>query len=167
MNTQDSFNDLNNDSIDIVKELRYYLFFWPWFLLSVLVFALGAYLYLRYADDIFQTSATLQVKDSSADPSSFLTQGTGAMFNFDKVEIDNYIAQISSKPNLSEVVNRLDLQTQVFSVSRVKQILRFGEYIPFQIVFKNENTFLEGIELRLESSKARIQYGAAPFQILC
>ena len=56
MNTQDSFINQNNDSIDIVKELRYYLFFWPWFLLSVLVFDLGAYLYLRYADDIFQTS---------------------------------------------------------------------------------------------------------------
>ena len=160
MNTQESFTDQNNDSIDIVKELRYYLFFWPLFLLSVLVFALVAYLYLRYADDIFQTSATLQVKDSSADPTSFLTEGAGAMFDLGKVKLDNYVAQISSKPNLSEVVDRLDLQTQVFSDSRVKQILRFGEYIPFQIVFKNENTFLEGIELRLESSKARIQYGA-------
>jgi uncharacterized protein involved in exopolysaccharide biosynthesis len=120
MNTQDSFTDQNNDSIDIVKELRYYLFFWPWFSLSVLVFALGAYFYLRYADDIYQTSATLQVKDSSADPTSFLTEGTGAMFDLGKVKIDNYTAQISSKPNLSELVDRLDLQTQVFGLGRVK-----------------------------------------------
>ena len=121
MNTQDSFTDQNGDSIDIVKELRYYLFFWPWFSLSVLVFALGAYLYLRYADDIYQTSATLQVRDSSADPTSFLTEGTGTMFDLGKVKLDNYIAQISSKPNLSEVVDRLDLQTQVFGLGRVKQ----------------------------------------------
>ena len=84
MNTQDSFSDQNNDSIDIVKELLYYLFFWPWFVLSVLVFVFGAYFYLRYADTIYQTSATLQVKDSSADPSSFLTQSTGAMFPYER-----------------------------------------------------------------------------------
>ena len=54
MNTQDSFPDQNNDSTDIVKELRYYLFFWPWFLLSVLVFVFGAYFYLRYADTIIK-----------------------------------------------------------------------------------------------------------------
>lgn len=162
MNTQDSFTDQNNDSIDIVKELRYYLFFWPWFLLSVLVFALGAYLYLRYADTIYQTSATLQVRDSSADPTSFLMEGAGAMFNFDKVKIDNYIAQINSKPNLSELVDRLDLQTQVFGLGRVKQSLLFGADIPFQIVFKNENTYKEdeGIEINLSPSKATIQYGA-------
>ena len=161
MNTQDSFTDQNNDSIDIFKELRYYLFFWPWFSLSVLVFSLGAYLYLRYADTIYQTSATLQVKDSSADPTSFLTEGTGAMFDLGKVKLDNYIAQISSKPNISEVVDRLDLQTQVFGLGRVKQSLEFGADIPFQIVFKNENTYEEdeGIELNLSPSKATIQYG--------
>ena len=159
MNTQDSFNDQNNDSIDIVKELRYYLFFWPWFSLSVLVFALGAYLYLRYADTIYQTSATLQVKDSSADPTSFLTEGTGAMFDLGKVKLDNYIAQISSKPNLSELVDRLDLQTQVFGLGRVKNSLQFGAEIPFQIVFKNENTYTEGIKLSIAPSKANVEIG--------
>ena len=38
-----------NDSVDIVKEIRYYLFFWPWFLLSLILFTTGTYLYLRYA----------------------------------------------------------------------------------------------------------------------
>jgi uncharacterized protein involved in exopolysaccharide biosynthesis len=63
-----------NDYVDIVKEIRYYLFFWPWFLLSLILFTTGTYIYLRYADTVYQTSATLQVKDSSSDPSSFLIQ---------------------------------------------------------------------------------------------
>ena len=136
MNTPENFLNQDNDSFDIVKEIRYYLFFWPWFLVTVLMFGFGAYFYLRYADTVYQTSATLQVKDASSDPSSFLTQGAGAMFDFGKVKIDNFITQISSKSNFSEVADRLDLQTQVYAVGRVSQRPVFGDDIPFQIVFK-------------------------------
>ena len=40
-------NSLNQEeeSIDIKKEISYYLFFWPWFLLTI-VFALDRFLYL-------------------------------------------------------------------------------------------------------------------------
>jgi uncharacterized protein involved in exopolysaccharide biosynthesis len=76
MNTADNFINQDNDTVDIVKEVRYYLFFWPWFLASVVLFSLGTYVYLRYANTIYQTNATLQVKDASSDPSSFLTEGS-------------------------------------------------------------------------------------------
>ena len=101
----------------------------------------GAYFYLRYADTVYQTSAILQVKDASSDPSSFLTKGAGAMFDFGNVKIDNFIVQINSKPNLTEVINRLDLQVQVNSVGRIKQDLEFVDDIPFQIVFKTEKKY--------------------------
>lgn len=158
MNTPENFLNQDNDSIDIVKEIRYYLFFWPWFLVTVLIFGFGAYFHLRYADTIYQTSATLQVKDASSDPSSFLTEGTGAMFDFGKVKIDNFITQISSKSNFSEVVDRLDLQTQVSLVGRIKQKLLFGDEIPFKIVFKTQQTHQE-IRLVLEPSKGVLELG--------
>ena len=158
MNTPENFLNQDNDSIDIVKEIRYYLFFWPWFLVTVLMFGFGAYFYLRYADTVYQTSATLQVKDASSDPSSFLMEGTGAMFDFGRVKIDNFITQISSKSNFSEAIDRLDLQTQVYSVGRIKQQLQFGDDIPFQIVFKTQQTY-EGIRLILEPSKGFLELG--------
>ena len=159
MNTPENFLNQDNDSIDIVKEIRYYLFFWPWFLVTVLMFGFGAYFYLRYADTVYQTSATLQVKDASSDPSSFLTQGAGAMFDFGKVKIDNFITQISSKSNFSEVADRLDLQTQVYAIGRVRQSLVFWDDIPFQIVFKTQQTYEEGIRLVLEPSKGILELG--------
>jgi len=158
MNTPENFLNQDNDSFDIVKEIRYYLFFWPWFLVTVLMFGFGAYFYLRYADTVYQTSATLQVKDASSDPSSFLTQGAGAMFDFGKVKIDNFITQISSKSNFSEVADRLDLQTQVYAVGRVSQRPVFGDDIPFQIVFKTQQTY-KGIRLVLEPSKGVLELG--------
>ena len=145
------------EQLDIVKEARYYLFFWPWFLTSVIISVTVIFLYLRYADTIYQTAATLQVKDASSDPSSFLTEGGVSMFNFNRVKIDNYIAQIGSKPNLSDVDSILDLRTQVYEVGRVKKSLVFGDEIPFKIVFKSDRNFYE-IELILEPSKGFIQF---------
>ena len=158
MNTPENFLNKENDSFDIVKEIRYYTFFWPWFLVTVLMSGIGAYFYLRYADTVYQTSAILQVKDASSDPSSFLTEGAGAMFDFGKVKIDNYIVQINSKPNLLEVVDNLDLQTQVYAVGRVRQSLLFSDDIPFQIVFKTEQTYKQ-IRLVLNPSEGILQLG--------
>ena len=146
-----------NDYVDIVKEIRYYLFFWPWFLLSLILFTTGTYIYLRYADTVYQTSATLQVKDSSSDPSSFLTEGAGAMFNLDRVKIDNYIAQINAKQNLSSVIETLDLRTNVYSVGRIKESIAFGDDIPFGISFKTDAVFNE-IRLDLSSGIGTLEF---------
>lgn len=158
MNTANNFINQDEDTFDIVNEVRYYLFFWPWFLASVVLFSLGTYIYLRYANTVYQTNATIQVKDASSDPSSFLTKGAGAMFNFNRVKIDNYIAQIGSKPNLTAVTDRLDLRTQVYDVGRVKQSLAFGDEIPFNIVFKTDQDYYQ-IRLVLEPTEGAIQIG--------
>ena len=85
MNTTDNFFD-EQDSDDILNEIRYYIFFWPWFIVSVLFFALGSFIYLRYADTIYKTNATLQVKDAASDPSSFLTENSSPMFSFGRIK---------------------------------------------------------------------------------
>ena len=163
MNTPDNFFDDEKDAIDIIKEINYYVFFWPWFLVSVLLFSVLSFLYLRYANTIYQTSATVQVKDASSDPSSFLTESASPMFNLGKTKIDNYIAQISSNPNLAKVSDRLDLQTLVYTVGRVKENIIFGKEIPFQITFKTEQTYSEEeeapIRLFLEPTQGIIEIG--------
>ena len=158
MNAPDNFLDQEKDAIDIFKEINYYVFFWPWFLISMLLCSFGSYVYLRYAETVYQTNATLQVKDASSDPSSFLTEGAGAMFNFNRVKIDNYIAQINSNPNLTKVIERLDLQTKVYGVGRVKETLFFADEIPFQIVYKS-NKINSQISLFLEPTQGIIEIG--------
>ena len=83
MNSTDDFI-YDEDSFDILKEIRYYVFFWPWFVLSLLFLFFGSYSYLRYSDMIYKTEATLQVKDAYSDPSSFLTETVTPMFNLGK-----------------------------------------------------------------------------------
>jgi tyrosine-protein kinase Etk/Wzc len=54
MNTPENFLNKGEESSDIVKEIRYYMFFWPWFLVTVIIFGFGAYFHLRYASTIYK-----------------------------------------------------------------------------------------------------------------
>mgnify|MGYP001412110209 FL=1 len=146
-----------NDSVDVVKEARYYLFFWPWFLLSIVLFILSTYFYLRYSQTIYQTTAVLQVKDASSDPASFLTASKSPMFNFNSVKLDNFIAQIKAKQNLSSVVENLDLQTSVFRVGRIMESIAYGDEIPFSIIFKSTSVFNK-IGLELSPNNGTIEF---------
>ena len=120
--------------IDIKKELSYYFFFWPWFVFTFLIMLFAAFLYLRYSNTVFESTAQIQIK-TDADPASFLMTDLDP-FNMDKVVVENDIAVITSQHILSQVVERLDLQTSVYIKGRIKNRLEFKKNLPFQIQFE-------------------------------
>ena len=127
---QDNFKNQSylqeEDAIDIKKEARYYLFFWPYFIVAILIAVVAAFLYLKTADRIYTSSAQLQIKKAAEDASSFLTGGM-EFFSFDQVNVENDIAVLTSRHILSQVVERLDLQNQIYTVGRVNSVLRFND----------------------------------------
>lgn len=155
--SQENIISNEDESINIIKEIKYYLFFWPWFLLSFIVFITASLIYLRYADITYLSKATLQVKDVSSDPSSFLSQSSGSMFNFNRTKIDNYIAQIKANQNIRDVVETLDLQTTIYNVGRIKNSVAFGSEIPFDIEFKTDEYFKD-IKLNLKPISSTIEF---------
>lgn len=129
-------NNSNNDTIDIRKEFSYYIFFWPWFVASVLLSIACAYLYLLFSNDIYQTKAAVQIKDDSDDPSSILTEGLGAnLFKSNKASLYNEIAILNSNRIKTAVIKNLDLQTAVYEQVNFKNLLLWGNDIPFDIKF--------------------------------
>ncbi len=144
-------------SLNIFDEIQYYLFFWPWFLLSFIIILSTAYVYLRYTKTTFLTTSTLQVKDSSSDPSSFLSQRSGAMFNLNRTKIDNYIAQLKAHKNVQNVIKDLDLRTTIYNVGRIKKSIVFGSEIPFKIEFKNDESFNQ-ILLNLKPNNSTLEF---------
>ena len=136
---QENFIEVN-DSIDLMAEIRYYLFFWPWYLACILLMLLGSFLYLRYSQTFYATTATLQVKDPQSDPSDFITQGNAAMFDFNQVKIDNYIGRTKKNTNLQKVVMDLDLTSSVYKKGRIKDVLLYANEIPFDLKFKSDIT---------------------------
>ena len=155
---EDLINNTNfqeENAIDIKKEISYYLFFWPWFIGFIAASLIGAFLYLRYADRVYETTAQLQIKKGDSDASSFLTGGVEGLLSFDKVNVENDIAVINSQHILTEVVKRVNLQTSIYSVGKIKTSLQFNGSTPLTIKFKKP--FKEkGFEIEIANNRMLI-----------
>ena len=134
------FSLQEEESMDIKKEVGYYLFFWPYFIAAITIAIVSAFLYLKTADRIYTSSAQLQIKKGTEDASSFLTGGM-EFFGFDQVNVENDIAVLTSQHILSQVVTRLDLQTNIYTVGRVNASLRFNDDYTKFITIKAPNTY--------------------------
>lgn len=160
-------NDLNNNKLqeedrsilDIKKEISYYLFFWPWFLLAILVSLTATYFNLRYEDRVYQTTGQIQIKKKNSDASSFLTAGADGFFNLDKVNVQNDIDIMTSQHILSQVVERLNLQTKIYTygkiVGSINSKLQFNNQLPLIIEFKRNPNRLE-LEFEIEDGKLTV-----------
>ena len=79
--------------VNIKEEFYKYLSYWKWIVLSTVILLSACYFYLRYASDIFETSAKFQVLDSSS--SSFEMPNAGvSIFGDNKVNLENQIENI-------------------------------------------------------------------------
>ena len=134
-NNLDKSNIENEDSFNIKNEISYYLFFWPWFLLTIVMALAGSFTYLRYTPNIYSSSAQIQITKSDA-TSSFLTTEVTSLFGT-RVNVENDISVITSQHILSKVVKRLGLQTSITEVGNLKSSLLFDNELPFKIKLKN------------------------------
>ncbi len=105
--------------ISIKEEFFKYLLNWKWILLSITMTLLVCYFYLRYASDIYETSAKIQVFDTSS--SSFKMPNEGvSIFSPSKINLENQIENIKSSRIIGSVVDSLNLTNEIFSVGRLK-----------------------------------------------
>ena len=130
-----NISNTEHENFNIKNEISYYLFFWPWFLLTIFMSLSASYIYLRYTPNIYKSFAQVQITQSDAS-SSFLTTEVTSLFGT-RVNVDNDISVIKSNHILSQVVQRLGLQTSITEVGRVKSSLQYNESVPFKIIFKN------------------------------
>ena len=151
------------DSIDIKKEAAYYLFFWPYFIAGVAIAMVSAFLYLKTADRIYTSSAQLQIKKPAEDAASFLTGGM-EFFGFDQVNVENDIAVLTSQHILSQVVTRLDLQTNIYTVGRVNAQLRFNDQYTRFVTIKAPNSY-EYWDVEIANQKASFTQDTLSFTI--
>lgn len=115
-------NLLNRDNEKSLGELLFpYLIHWKWFLLSVIIVALLAMVYLRYAEKIFQVNSTVILRDQS---DKKMTAGSPLLSGMEMIgtvsNVDNEIEVLRSKSLIRNTVNTLNLHTAYIRRGRVK-----------------------------------------------
>ncbi len=98
-----------------------YLVKWKWFVLSVLVMLVLAFVYLRYTDRVYRVTSAIILKDQDDQK----VRGGNAVFSSMDLmgtvnNVDNEVEVIKSKSTLKATVNTLQLHTSYITKGRVK-----------------------------------------------
>ena len=111
--TNEKLREADDKEIDIQELLFKYLIHWPWFLGTVIVCLISAYVYLYVATPVYNISATVLIKDDKKGGSSNNVAGLDELglsgLITSSQSIDNEIEVLRSKTLVKEVVNYLNL----------------------------------------------------------
>lgn len=126
----DSFNNFKSfedeNSLDLKQEVSKFLRYWPWFLLSLIIALISAYVYLRFAPRIYETSAKMKILDESEG----LELPTSAfVFKRVNINLENEIEILKSYLILEKVAKELKLNTNFYEEGTI-QTAQIGE-LPF------------------------------------
>ena len=116
LNDKYSIEDIE-DKYDFKKELFKYLFFWRWFVFSVIVCLIISFIYLKYTNDIYSTSAKIKILDKKE--ASLELPSASDLFSNSKINLENEIELLSSYTILSRVSDENNLQTNFYGVGDI------------------------------------------------
>lgn len=116
------------------EQIVQYLRYWPWFIIAVIVSIGVSFLYLRYATPIYQTQATILIKDEKNSALSELAafQDLGLTGTLNQSGFENEMQILKSKSLTERVVNELNLNIRYFSEGNVRDSELFDN-IPFKV----------------------------------
>lgn len=144
----------DESSLDIQSEIKRYLRYWPWFLLSVFLTFTIAYTYLRYAPRIYETNAKIKVLDESDGLELPLS---ASIFNGSNINLENEIEILTSYTIMSDVVRKLRLNTSFYAVGTIQtsQI----DQLPFeyrQLINPDSITSTNSYEITISSTNLTV-----------
>jgi len=111
-----------NQNVSLKDQIYQYLRYWPWFLLSVIVFLSVGKVYLRYATNEYKATAKILIKD---------TQGGGGLSELSALgdldvlgnsfnTVENEIEILQSNRLINQVVENLDLNIVYTRTGNIK-----------------------------------------------
>ena len=117
MNENNLFDtpEQKEEDFNLYRVIFKYLIYWPWFVASVLVCVVAAFIYLRYQTPVYNVSASVLIKED--DPRTRAMQATngalGALQNMGGFSMtsnfDNELEILKSRTLIQKVVTRLGL----------------------------------------------------------
>ncbi|GGG11494.1 tyrosine protein kinase [Dokdonia pacifica] len=130
------------EEVSLKDQIRHYLQYWFWFILSLTICITIAFLNMRYSTYSYVSEATILIKDdknaSLSEIAIFEDLGlTGSALN--KSQFENEIEILKSRRLLSEVVRKLKSNIRYFKVGSIKTSELY-EDLPFKLtIFDTTN----------------------------
>lgn len=133
--------DPNEQSIrEIVEQ---YTRYWYWFVLGVLVALFLSFLYLRYTQTLYESKATIIIKEekNSGTPIELagFSQFGNFLSSFNSGKIENELALFNSKRIIENTVKELGLNIKYETVGSI-QTTELYSYKPFDVKFQSFNS---------------------------
>ncbi len=106
---------------DIKKELSKYSKYWYWFAITIFIFGVGAFLYLRYTTPQYLVNATVMLIDEtdSSGPDLSALGDLGVVPNTQS-KIESEIVRFRSRTLMENVIKELGVNVQYYSLGRIK-----------------------------------------------
>lgn len=135
-------NTSQADAISIKDLLFVFLSNWYWFLLSVILCAAGAYLYLSTKAPIYRSEACLIIKQDRRSGSNGLDNSNTSFSNLgslfaQQTNVFNEIVAFKSPDMMGDVVKRLDLRASYSTRHRLYDRALYGSSLPVTIAVED------------------------------
>lgn len=126
-----------NNGLQLTDIIELFLTNWKWFVLSVVLFLVGATIYLKRSTPIYTRTAQVLIKEEgtkgsfSGNVDWFASLGMGSK----AVNVQNEIVAIQSPSMFIEVVKRLGLDTRYTVDGRWHSTSLYGSSLPIKVAF--------------------------------
>lgn len=146
------------DNEEKALEIRYviarYIQFWPWYLLFIVLFLIGTYVFHRYTVDEYSVSGTLVISTNNKPEARILDRSS--IFTGQQ-NLENDILMLSSKNLAREALNKLHFDVEYHAKTAIKVIELYDRSpirievdwshmqmtdTPMELEILNEETFL-------------------------
>lgn len=169
----------NPPDFDINLFVKPYLSKWYWFVISIFIFVVIAFFFIKLATPVYSIQSSVLIKDAKKSGSAGVSdvgvlEGLSGFGGMSTNSIENELEVFKTKKLIRDVVSINHLETTVYSLSSFKKRELFGDTSPiiihvinekknkeypreaFLISFINNKVTLESEEFNL---KQNIQYG--------
>ena len=128
------------DKYDFKKEIFKYLFFWRWFVFSIILCLTISFFYLRYSNPIYNTTAKIKILDKKE--ASLELPSASDLFSSSKINLENEIELLTSYTILSEVAKKENLNANFYRVGDI--MTTRVTHFPFQFEQLISNDSIQG-----------------------
>ncbi|WP_291886036.1 tyrosine-protein kinase [Chryseobacterium sp.] len=134
---QNYLDQNQEESLNLREILKPYLHRWYWFIIGVIITIIGAWFFLRYSVPVYNTEATLLIKEvkksASGQPELSVISELGGIGGMGTNSVDNEIEIFKSKKLMLSVVRELGLETSIYAKGNVKDTELYKETAPFTV----------------------------------